>query len=105
MKEREKKGHTSGSMQQSGQRGRSPNALSDEQLGNCAGIIAANMEFARKKHGTCTRTSIVKGSMFRHVKIHPTVPTGQFKKKLSHLGQIVNMKIESSLWKAAHLTT
>ena len=47
--ERDKKSHTLGVVQQRGQHGRSPNALSYEQLGSCAELIAANMKRARKK--------------------------------------------------------
>ena len=38
-----------GTIQQSGQNGRSPNALSYEQLGSCADVIEDNMEFVHKK--------------------------------------------------------
>ena len=43
-KEREKKGHTLGILPQGGQRSRSPNALSHEQLGSCADFFEENME-------------------------------------------------------------
>ena len=47
--DREKKGPTLGICQPCGQSGRSPKALSYEQLGSCAEVFEANMEFARKK--------------------------------------------------------
>ena len=46
--EREKKGHTLGMIQQSGESGRSPNALSYERLGSCAEFIVANVKLVRK---------------------------------------------------------
>ena len=49
VKELEKKGHTLGIRQQGGQSGRSPTALSYEQIGSCVFFIENNMEFARKK--------------------------------------------------------
>ena len=52
---------------------RSPNALSCEQLGNCADFFEANMNIARKKHGTCTRTYVKPmGLLLKHVKNRPT---------------------------------
>ena len=66
VKEREKKGPTLG-----GQSGRSLNALSCEQLGSCADVFEANMDFARKK--ACTRTGAQsKEPLTRHVKNLPT---------------------------------
>ena len=44
-----RRNHTFGIIQQCGENCRSPNALSNEQLGCCADFIEANMEFARKK--------------------------------------------------------
>ena len=55
-KSERRKGPTLGIIQQSGQNGPKPNALSYEQLGSCADSIEATIEGARKKHGTCTST-------------------------------------------------
>ena len=41
--------------------------------------------------------------MFRHVKISSDLPTGLLKRKLSHLGQTANMKIENPLWPVTDL--
>ena len=49
IQERAEKRHTLGITPQSGDDGRSPRALSYEQLGKCADLIEANMAFARKK--------------------------------------------------------
>ena len=49
VKEREKIGATLGIIQQSGQSGPSPKALSYEQLGCCADVSEATMAFAGKK--------------------------------------------------------
>ena len=56
--------------------------------------------------GACTRTHIQsEGLVFKHVKFSSFDRTEQVKRKLSHLGQNVTMKIENSLWTAAHLST
>ena len=45
------------------------------------------------------------GLLFRHVKTSSDHRTEMMKRRLTHLGQIVTMKIGSSLWSAAHLST
>ena len=72
-----------------GQSGRSPNALSCKQLGSGAEFMEFAREKARKLHKNRKQS---KGRM------------DQLKRKLSHLGQIANVKIEK-LWTAAHLAT
>ena len=57
-----------GTREPSGQSGRSPNALSYDQLGSCADGIEENMEFARKKAWDPTRFFSKNGLLFRHVK-------------------------------------
>ena len=102
MKERQKNGPTLGIIQEGGQNSRSQNALSSEQLESCAEFNEANMLFARKKawdqHNHIFK--VPKGLMFM-----PDLPTQQLKRKLSHLGQIANMKSNSLLWTVAHLFT
>ena len=66
----------------------------------------ANMEFVRKK--AWDRHKIknkVRGSLVQACENYSDLPTRQLKRKLSHLGQIANMKIKKSLWTAAHLST
>ena len=64
--------------------GRSPNALSHEQLANCADLVEANMEFARKQAWELHKNIY---------KIKETyIQACELKRQLSHLGQIVRMK-------------
>ena len=65
--------------------------------------LTGNLLF--KKYGICTGTlSKSEEPLIRHVKISSDLP-GQLKRKLSHLGQIVSMKVGGSLWTAVHLST
>ena len=72
------------------------------KLGSFAGLLEANMEFARKKAWNLDFFKIHR-DLFSHVKIYRPPKTTQ-KRKLSHLGQIANMKIENLSWTAAHLS-
>ena len=69
--------------------------------GSFADFIEANMKFAHKNAQEYFFES--KGLMFKHVKNSSDLPTGQLKRKLSQLGQIVNVNIQTLFWEAAHL--
>ena len=83
--EREKKGHTFGIIQQSGEVCRSPNAVS--------------YLFAR------TNMYNVKGTYVQACDKFSDRRTEQLKRKLSYLGQIVTMRIANSLWTTVHFST
>ena len=106
VKEREKKDPTLGILVLGGRSSRGPNAVSYKQLGNCADVIDANMEFCSQEawdlHNIFLKS---KGLMFNHVQNSSDLLTGQLKRKVSHLGQIANMKIKNLLWTAPHLST
>ena len=94
-----------GILQQGGQSGRSPNALSYKQLGSCAEFIDGNIEFARQKAWDLHKRTDTKSEalVFQHVGISSNLTTGQLKKQLSHLDQIANMKIENYVDSGASL--
>ena len=74
--------------QRGGQNGRSPNALSYAQFGSCADAIEVNMEFVRMKAWDLQKSiDKVKGSYEQACEHSSDFPTGQLKRKLSHLGQ------------------
>ena len=88
VQEHEEQSHTLGKKKQRGQNGRSLNALSHEQLGSCAELTEANMEFARKK--ACDVHKNMKNVKKDSRSNSSDHRTEQHKRKLSHLGQIFN---------------
>ena len=81
---------------------RSPKALSHEQLGSCAGVIEADMEFARKKAWDLHKIKVCHVQACEKFSDHRTE---LLSRELSHPGQTVTMKIGGSLWTAAQLST
>ena len=88
VQEREKKRHTLWELYAKVDEAvsRSTNVLSKEQLGSCADCM-----WLARKHGSCKES---KGLMLRNVKNASDLPTTT-QEKLSHLCQILNMKIDT----------
>ena len=84
--------------------GRSPNALSYEQLGSCADFLLNQTRNLLSKKALHKNINKIQETYVQACENSSDLPTGKFKRKLSHLGQIVNMRIEHLLWALAHLS-
>ena len=102
----EKKSHTVGIIPRSGKSGGSPNALSCEQLVRCAEFFEPNMQICWQEILALVHNlNKVQGTFVQECEKFSYHRAAQLKRLLSHLGQIVTMKIGSSLWTAANPST